>query len=87
MEIMIYKGGKLLVSDWVLLKFPGKAPLTFDGFKLVFSGLSYGPYAVLTINKDPGILIVLSGALIFMFSLIGLLFIKGEGMELVRRKT
>lgn len=87
MEIMINKGEKRLVTGWVLLKYPGKAPLTFDGFKLVFSGLAYGPYAVLTINKDPGILIVLSGALIFMLSLIGLLFIKGEGMELVRRQT
>ncbi len=87
MEIMIYKGEKLLVSGWVLLKHPGMSPLTFDGLKLVFSELAYGQYAVLTINKDPGILIVLTGALIFILSLIGLLFIKGEGMELVRRQT
>ncbi|MFV1975754.1 MAG: cytochrome c biogenesis protein ResB, partial [Candidatus Scalindua sp.] len=87
MELMIFKGEKFLLSGWVLLKYPGKAPLAFDGLKLVFSGLSYGPYAVLTINKDPGILIVLSGAMIFLLALIGLLFIKGEEMELVRRNT
>jgi len=87
MEVMIFKGEKFLTSDWVLLKNPGKAFLAFDRLKLVFSGLAYGPYAVLTINKDPGIVIVLVGALIFILSLIGLLFLKGEGMELVRRQT
>ncbi|MEE8423225.1 MAG: hypothetical protein V3S49_01655, partial [Thermodesulfobacteriota bacterium] len=55
---------------------------TFEGYKIVFSRIVYRPYAVLTINKDPGGVIVLSGALIFMIALIGLLFMKGEDMEL-----
>ena len=86
-EIKIYKGEKLLVSGWFLLMDPSKLSLAFDGLKLVFSGIAYKAYGVLTINKDPGIIIVLSGALIFIFSLIGLLFMKGEAMELVRRQT
>ncbi len=87
LEVKIYKGEEFLVSGWFLLKHPDKTPLAFDGLKLVFSGLAYRPYAVLTINKDPGTVIVLSGSLIFIISLIGLLFIKGEGMELVKRQT
>jgi len=85
MQIMIFKGEESLVSGWFLLNYPDKMPLAFDGLKLVFSGIAYGPYAVLTINKDLGIVIVLTGALIFIISLIGLLFIKGEGVELVSR--
>ena len=84
---MISRGEKFIASDWILLKHPGKASIAFNGLKLVFSELVYAPYAVLTINKDPGLAIVLSGALIFILSLVGLLFIKGEGMELVRRQT
>ncbi len=87
LEVKIYKGEKFLVSGWLLLKNPDKTPLAFDGLKLVFSGLDYKPYAVLTINKDPGTVIVLSGSLIFIISLILLLFVKGEAMELVRRQT
>jgi len=87
LEVEIYKGEKFLLSGWVLLKYPDKMPILFDGLKLVFSGLTNRPYAVLTINKDPGITIVLAGALIFLTSLIGLLFVKGEGMELVRRQA
>ncbi|GMR07398.1 MAG: hypothetical protein BMS9Abin26_0401 [Gammaproteobacteria bacterium] len=87
MQITIFRGEKFLVSGWFLLKYPDEMPLEFDGLKLVFSGLAYGPYAVLSINKDPGIVIVLTGALIFIISLIGLLFIKGERMELVIKRA
>ncbi len=85
LEVKVYKGEQFLVSGWFLLKSPSETSLAFNGLKLVFSGLAYRPYAVLTINKDPGTLIVLSGALIFIISLIALLFIKGEGMELVKK--
>ncbi|GBE08190.1 MAG TPA: hypothetical protein ENG90_08290 [Gammaproteobacteria bacterium] len=87
LEVKVYKGEKFLVTGWFLLQYPDKTPLAFDGLKLVFSGLTYRPYAILTINRDPGAVIVLSGALIFIISLIWLLFIKGEGMELVKRQT
>jgi len=87
LQVKIYKGEKFLVSGWILLKDPDKTPLVFDGLKLAFSGLDYQAYAVLTINKDPGTVIVLSGSLIFIISLIVLLFMKGEAMELVRRQT
>jgi len=73
-EINIYKGEKPLISGWFFFKYPDRAPLAFDGLELTFAGLAYKPYAVLTINKDPGAMIVLSGAMIFLLSLIGLLF-------------
>jgi len=85
-EINIYRGGKLLQSGWVFFKYPGWSPLAFDGLELAFAGLDYTPYAVLTINKDPGLVIVLLGAMIFLFSLLGLLFMnfrhKSELMNL-----
>jgi len=84
-EISIYKGEELLASGWFFFKYPDWAPLAFDGLELAFTGLDYTPYAVLTINKDPGAVIVLTGVMIFLFSLIGLLFVKGGRMELVRR--
>ena len=87
LEVEIYKGQDFLLSGWVLLKYPDQMPIVFDGLKLVFAGLDYRPYAVLTINKDPGIVFVLTGALIFLISLIGLLFVKGEAMELLRRQS
>jgi len=73
-EISVYKDDKFLSSGWFFFKYPDRAPLAFDGFNLAFAGLAYTPYAVLTINKDPGAIVVLAGALIFLLSLIGLLF-------------
>ncbi len=84
LKLEVYKGEKPVKSGWVFLKFPNWMSLTFDGYRLVFSGLDYASYAVLTVNKDPGAVIVLAGALVFMVALIGMLFSKGEGAELVR---
>ncbi len=72
-EINIYRGEEFLASGWFFFKYPDRAPLAFDGLELAFTGLAYTPYAVLTINKDPGAVVVLSGALVFLFSLVGLL--------------
>ncbi len=83
LKLEIYKGETPVKTGWVFLNFPDWMSLSFDGYRLVFSSLDYASYAVLTVNKDPGAVIVLSGALIFMIALIGMLFSKGEGVELV----
>ncbi len=83
LKLEIYKGEKPVKTGWVFLNFPDWMSLSLDGYRLVFSSLDYASYAVLTVNKDPGAVIVLSGALVFMVALIGLLFSKGEAAELV----
>jgi cytochrome c biogenesis protein ResB len=43
------------------------------------------PYAVLTINRDPGIWLIISGSSILVFGMALLLFLRGERGELVRQ--
>ncbi len=83
LELKVFKGDAERARGWALLKFPNRRALAFDGYELFFSGLDFLPYAVLTINKDPGAVIALAGALLFMGALIALLFIRDKGAELV----
>ncbi len=79
----IYKGDDLITSGWLFFAHPSRFFLTFDEYTLSFSRILYRPYAVLEVNKDPGAIVALIGTLLFMSALIALLFVKGEGMELV----
>ncbi|MEE9614335.1 MAG: cytochrome c biogenesis protein ResB [Thermodesulfobacteriota bacterium] len=45
-----------------------------------------GTYAVLTINRDPGIWFIIVGSLILVVGMLLLLFLRGERGELVRKK-
>lgn len=83
LELKVFKGDTEWARGWAFLRIPNWRALAFDGYELFFSGLDFLPYAVLTINKDPGAIIALVGALLFMGALIALLFIRGEGAELV----
>lgn len=49
-----------------------------------FAGFSLRPYVVLTINKDPGIWLVISGSLILLAGMILLLIFGGDKRELIR---
>ncbi len=83
LELRVFKGTAEVARGWAFLNFPNWRAVAFDGYELFFSGLDFLPYAVLTINKDPGAIIALAGALLFMGALIVLLFVRGEGAELV----
>lgn len=83
LELKVFKGDTEWAKGWVFMKFPNRRALAFDGYEFFFSGLDFLPYAVLTINKDPGAIIALIGVLLFMGALIILLFIRDEGAELV----
>ncbi len=84
LELKVFKGNTEWARGWAFLKFPNRRALAFDGYELFFSGIDFLPYAVLTINKDPGAVIALAGALLFMGALIALLFIRDKGAELVK---
>jgi len=83
LELTVYKGNAEWASGWALTNFPNRPALAFDGYRLFYAGLDTVPYAVLTINKDPGAIITLAGALLFLAALIVLLFLRSEGAELV----
>ena len=59
-------------ADWLVVEGDG-------------SQFTYNTAAFSHARTDPGAVTVLSGALIFLFALIALLFIKGDRMELVRK--
>jgi len=52
-----------------------------------FAGFSLSPYVVLSINKDPGIWLVIVGSLILLGGMILLLIFGGEKAELIRRSA
>jgi len=83
LELKVFKGDVEWAQGWAFLGFPNWRALAFDGYAFFFSGIDSRPYAVLTINKDPGAIIALAGGLLFMTALIALLFIRTEGAELV----
>ncbi len=83
LELKVFKGDTEWARGWALLKYPNWRALAFDGYEFFFSRLDFLPYAVLSINKDPGAIIALAGALLFMGALILLLFIRDKGAELM----
>lgn len=46
----------------------------------------YSPYAVFTINKDPGIGFIIAGSIILVGGMVLLLFFRGERAELIRQR-
>lgn len=82
-RLEVYKGEDLMTAGWLFFLHPQRFSLTFDGYRLSFSRILYRPYAVLDINRDPGTIVALIGTILFMTALTALLFIRGEGMELV----
>ncbi len=81
--IEVFKSGESVASGWVFFMYPNRPVLAFDGYQLFFEGIDNGSFAVLNINRDPGGIISLSGSLIFLAALLGLLLLRREGAELV----
>ncbi len=61
---------------------PG-AFVKLEGETIILRGYLSEPYAVLAINRDPGIWYVIAGSSILVFGMVLLLFTKGERGELV----
>jgi hypothetical protein len=70
----------------------GYLPVAYPGGEVRIGGetirlLDYtnSTYAVLTINKDPGIGLIIAGSLMLVVGMVLLLFFRGERSELARR--
>lgn len=83
LALEVFRGDETLATGWVFLRYPNRRAAAFDGYELFFGGVDYRPYAVFTINRDPGAVIALIGSLLFLVALIALLLMRGEGAELV----
>lgn len=69
MELLVYTGSKLQGRKWLSASDPQYSSFNFNGVKLTVSGGRYEEGAVLNVNRDPGVWIVLTGLAIFVFSL------------------
>lgn len=58
-----------------------------DGETLRLAGYVMTPYAVLTINRDPGMGLIVAGSAVLVAGMVLLLFMRGERGELVRGRT
>ncbi len=66
-QIEVYRGGKLISSPWIFIKYPGIFPAIPDSEEdIVFGGYTGLLYSGLSLNKDPGVNIVWLGCLIMV---------------------
>jgi len=76
MELLVYTGSKLQGSKWLSATDPQHGTFNFNNVKLSVTGGRYEEGAVLNVNHDPGVWIVLSGLAIFVLSLCIHLFLR-----------
>jgi cytochrome c biogenesis protein len=58
--------------------------VTLGGKTITLKGYETTPFAILTINRDPGIWLMIAGSSILVLGMVLLLFLRGERGELVR---
>jgi cytochrome c biogenesis protein ResB len=76
MELLVYEGAKLQGRKWLSASDPQHSSFNFKEVKLAVTGGRYEEGAVLNVNWDPGVWIVLTGLAIFVFSLCIHLFLR-----------
>jgi len=76
MELLLYKGPELLGRKWLSASDPRYGSFNLGEVKLSVTGGRYEEGAVLNVNGDPGVWIVLSGLAIFVVSLCIHLFLR-----------
>ncbi len=69
---------------WLPLRQPGTAVKIGDT-TIILHDYIIGNYAVLNINRDPGIGLIIAGSTVLVFGMLLLLFLRGDRVELVRR--
>ena len=79
-EITSSGGGR----GWLSLRQPGTEVEVGDA-TIILHDYIIGSYAVLNINRDPGIGFIIAGSTILVFGMLLLLFLRGDRVELVRR--
>ncbi len=62
----------------------GSAPVNINGEEIKFAGFKLSPYVVLSINKDPGIWVVVAGSGILLLGMALLLVFGVDKRELIR---
>lgn len=73
-------------STAYLSVFSRGSEVTLNGKKLKLVDYIITPYVTLTINKDPGIWLIITGSSILVAGMVLLLFLRGERGELVRQR-
>ena len=76
MELLVYTGSKLQGRKWLSASDPQHSSFNFNEVKLDVTGGRYEEGAVLSVNWDPGVWVVLTGLAIFVFSLCIHLFLR-----------
>jgi cytochrome c biogenesis protein ResB len=76
MELLVYEGAKLQGRKWLSASDPQHSSFNFNEVKLAVTGGRYEEGAVLNVNWDPGVWIVLTGLGIFVLSLCIHLFLR-----------
>lgn len=61
--------------------------IKLDGHTIELAGYINTPYVALNINKDPGIIFIITGSAVLVAGMILLLFFRGERAELVRQRN
>ncbi len=73
-------------NAWLPLSRIGSST-NIDGKEIALSDYINTPYAVLNINKDPGIGFIIAGSAVLVIGMILLLFLRGERAELLKRQN
>lgn len=68
---------------YLALASPGSS-VSLDNKTFLFEDFVVKPYAILSINKDPGIWLIITGSSLLVIGMVLLLFFRGERAELVR---
>jgi len=79
---------EIIASDgetaYIDVSAPG-ASVTLDNRTWTLAGYIMTPYVVLSINRDPGIGLIIAGSAVLVAGMVALLFGRGERAELIRR--
>jgi hypothetical protein len=83
-EVMLKNPAGAVKKAFLNVSRPGGA-VTLGALKVQLADYVMSPYVVLTVNKDPGITLIIAGSLILTVGMMLLLFFRGERSELLKR--
>ncbi|TAN62231.1 hypothetical protein EPN18_05150 [bacterium] len=83
-EVMLRSPAGAVKRAFLNVSRPGGA-VTLGALKIQLADYVMSPFVVLTVNKDPGITLIIAGSLILTVGMMLLLFFRGERSELLKR--